>query len=133
MRLTRLDHCVLTVRDIEGTCRFYQKVLGMDVITFGDDRKAVMFGSQKINLHQAGREYEPKAASPTPGAADLCFIAAEPLIDVAAHLAYHHVPLVAGPVERTGALGPIQSLYIHDPDGNLIEIANYLHLGEGVR
>ena len=131
MNLSRLDHWVLTVRDLEVTCRFYETVLGMRRVSFEGDRVALAFGAQKINLHLAGAELPLHAASPTPGSADLCFVAAEPLADVAAQLAYHHVPLVAGPVRRSGALGPIESLYIRDPDGNLIEIANYLYLPPG--
>jgi catechol 2,3-dioxygenase-like lactoylglutathione lyase family enzyme len=99
-------------------------VLGMQVVTFGDNRKALAFGTQKINLHPAGREFEPKAAAPTPGSADLCFLTAEPLESVVAHLRSAGVPVSAGPVRRTGATGPIRSVYIRDPDGNLIEIAN---------
>lgn len=127
MRLSRLDHCVLTVHDVDATCRFYEAVLGMKVVNDGG-RRALLVGSQKINLHVAGDEYPPHAAQPTTGSADLCFITIDPLTAVAADLAYHNVPLVDGPVRRSGALGPIESLYIRDPDGNLIEIANYLHL-----
>jgi catechol 2,3-dioxygenase-like lactoylglutathione lyase family enzyme len=114
VRIVRLDHLVLTVADVDRTVEFYQRVLGMQPVTFGDGRRALAFGSSKINLHQAGREFEPKAARPTPGSADVC-----------AHLAALAVAIEEGPVTRTGATGPIESVYIRDPDGNLIEISNY--------
>jgi catechol 2,3-dioxygenase-like lactoylglutathione lyase family enzyme len=125
VRIDRLDHLVLTVADVDRTVKFYQRVLGMQPVTFGDGRCALAFGGSKINLHQAGREFEPKAARPTPGSADLCLISADPLSDVCAHLAAHAVPIEEGPVTRTGATGTIESVYIRDPDGNLIEISNY--------
>ncbi len=124
MRLDRLDHLVLTVRDIQATCDFYSRVLGMSVVTFGGNRKALQFGNQKINLHETGKEFEPKAAAPTPGSADLCFITSVPLDAVIAHLHAERVYIIEGPVRRTGALGPIDSVYVRDPDGNLIEVAN---------
>jgi len=116
---------VLTVRDIEATCVFYESVLGMNVITFGGSRKALCFGSQKINLHEAGQEFEPKAGQPTPGSADLCFLIDSPLADFAAHLKTQNVPLVEGPIQRRGAVGPIRSVYFRDPDANLIEVSVY--------
>lgn len=122
--ITSLDHLVLTVADIEASCAFYARVLGMSVETFGEGRKALKFGRQKINLHQVKREFEPKAARPTPGSADLCFIAETPLADVVAHLRAEAVEILEGPVARTGATGPIVSVYFRDPDGNLIEISN---------
>ena len=125
MIIDRIDHVVMTVRDIEATCDFYSRVLDMRVVTFGAGRKALAFGSQKINLHQAGREFEPKAAHPTPGSVDLCLITRKPLADVSARLAACGVSVVEGPVPRTGANGPIQSLYFRDPDGNLIEVSTY--------
>ena len=125
MRVTSLDHLVLTVRDIEATCVFYESVLGMNVITFGGGRKALCFGSQKINLHEAGQEFEPKAGQPTPGSADLCFLIDSPLADFAAHLKTQNVPLVEGPIQRRGAVGPIRSVYFRDPDANLIEVSVY--------
>lgn len=124
IRIDHLDHLVLTVASIEATCDFYVRALGMQVETFGDGRKALRFGGQKINLHQAGREFEPKALRPTPGSADLCFIAATPLAEVAAHLQDLGIAIEEGPVDRTGATGPIRSVYLRDPDRNLIEIAN---------
>lgn len=126
MRIDRLDHLVLTVADIRRTAEFYERVLGMQPVTFGDGRLALRFGKTKINLHQAGQEFEPKAARPTPGSADVCLIAAESLAEVCAHLAAQTVAIEEGPVTRTGATGMIRSVYIRDPDGNLIEISNYL-------
>jgi catechol 2,3-dioxygenase-like lactoylglutathione lyase family enzyme len=124
MQIDHLDHFVLTVRDLEWTCQFYRDVLGMEVVSSGAGRTALRFGTQKINLHQAGAEFEPKAASPTPGSADLCFLTLQPLAEVLAHIESCGIPLVAGPVPRTGATGPIESIYIRDPDGNLIEVAS---------
>ena len=125
MRIDRLDHLVLTVKSIESSCVFYSRVLGMEVVTFGAGRKALAFGAQKINLHQAGREFDPKADHPTPGSADICFISAIPLPDVIAHLKKCEIPILEGPVTRTGAMGPIQSVYFRDPDQNLIEVSTY--------
>ncbi|MBW4655300.1 MAG: VOC family protein [Kaiparowitsia implicata GSE-PSE-MK54-09C] len=105
---------------------FYSRVLGMEVVTFGEDRKALRFGSQKINLHQQGREFQPKAKHPLPGSADLCFMTQHPIEAVVHHLAQSGVPLLAGPVKRTGAVGAILSVYFRDPDGNLIEVSNQL-------
>ncbi|MGE4299196.1 MAG: VOC family protein [Desulfovibrionaceae bacterium] len=122
--LAGLDHLVLTVRDLGAAIAFYTNVLGMGMVTFGQGRVALIFGEQKINLHEAGREFEPKAAAPTPGSADLCFITHTPLPDVAGHLLACGVPVLEGPVHRTGATGALLSLYVRDPDGNLIEIAN---------
>jgi catechol 2,3-dioxygenase-like lactoylglutathione lyase family enzyme len=126
MRIDRLDHLVLTVADIETTVRFYRDVLGMQPETFGAGRTALRFGDSKINLHQRGREFEPKATQPAPGSADLCFIVDEPVSDVLQELAERRIPVEEGPVERTGARGPIVSCYLRDPDGNLIELSNYL-------
>lgn len=126
MQIERLDHLVLTVRDIDATCAFYTDVMGMSVVTFGAGRKALSFGRQKINLHEAGREFEPKAERPTPGSADLCFIAEGPLQAVVEHLEARAVPILEGPVRRTGALGPILSVYFRDPDLNLIEVSTYV-------
>ncbi len=120
-----IDHIVLTVKDINATCAFYAQVLGMRVTTFGGGRKALSFGAQKINLHQYGQEFEPKAKKPTPGSADLCFITAVPVSEVIQHLGVNGVELLEGPVQRTGAMGAITSVYFRDPDGNLIEVSNY--------
>ena len=126
MKIDYLDHLVLTVDDIDTTCEFYVTVLGMEVATFGDNRKALLFGSQKINLHKTGKEFEPKAHRPTSGSADLCFITSVPLINVIEHLRQHNIEIIEGPVKRTGAIGTIESVYIRDPDLNLVEISNYL-------
>lgn len=126
MRIDRLDHLVLTVADIGRTVEYYERVLGMQPVTFADGRLALSFGNAKINLHQAGREFEPKATRPTPGSADICLIAADPLAEVCAHLIAQSVDIEEGPVTRTGATGTIHSVYIRDPDGNLIEISNYV-------
>ncbi len=126
MKISHLDHLVLTVSNIESTCHFYQTVLGFEVITFKGDRKALKFGNQKINLHQQGNEFEPKALQPTPGSADLCFISDTPISEVVAHLNQLYIQIEEGPIERTGAMHPILSVYIRDPDQNLIEISNIL-------
>ena len=122
--IDHLDHLVLTTADEAACVRFYVDVLGMTLETFGAGRKALRFGNQKINLHVKGREFEPKAHLPTPGALDLCFIASTPLAAVIAHLQACGWPIVEGPVERTGAVRRIRSVYVRDPDLNLIEIAN---------
>ncbi|QNX60946.1 VOC family protein [Acinetobacter seifertii] len=128
MKISHLDHLVLTVASIENTCNFYQTVLGFEVITFKGDRKALQFGNQKINLHQQGKEFEPKALQPTPGSADLCFISDTPISEVVAHLNQLNIQIEEGPIERTGAMHPILSVYIRDPDQNLIEISNNIKL-----
>jgi catechol 2,3-dioxygenase-like lactoylglutathione lyase family enzyme len=122
MKVDRLDHLVLTVKDLDATCRFYAAVLGMDIVTFGDNRKALACGPQRINLHQAGKEFEPKAHQPTPGSADLCFLVSTSLQDVMAHLHHCGVEIILGPVRRTGAAGELESVYFRDPDLNLIEV-----------
>jgi len=125
MRIERLDHLVLTVADVEATVDFYGRVLGMTPVTFGAGRRALTFGEQKINLHQAGAEFEPKAHRATPGSADLCFVISTDLDDVERHLREVGVDIEEGPVDRTGALGPIRSIYFRDPDLNLIEVSVY--------
>lgn len=127
IKIDHLDHLVLTVKDVDASCAFYSKVLGMQAVTFGTGRKALAFGAQKINLHQFGNEIEPKAANPMPGSADLCFITAVPLDEVIAHLRASGVEIIQGPVQRTGAQGPIISVYFRDPDMNLIEASNHNH------
>ena len=124
--IDRLDHLVLTVADIDRTIAFYRDALGMSVEIFGGGRTALKFGAQKINLHEAGGEFEPKALKPTPGSGDLCFIASTPLADVVSHLARFGIAVEEGPVARTGATGKMTSVYVRDPDRNLIEISNYL-------
>jgi catechol 2,3-dioxygenase-like lactoylglutathione lyase family enzyme len=125
MEVERLDHLVLTVRDIEATCAFYVNVMGMEEITHGEGRKALVFGKTKINLHPYGHEYEPKAKQPTPGSADLCFITRAAMGEVIAHIQSVGLKIEEGPVKRTGALGEMTSVYVRDPDGNLIEVSNY--------
>ncbi|OSM02096.1 VOC family protein [Magnetofaba australis] len=124
MQIERLDHLVLTVADIDVTVAFYVSVLGMQAITFGAGRRALTFGQQKINLHQHNAEFEPKALTPTPGSADLCFLTTTPLEEVIAHLMDLNIAIEEGPIGRTGACGPLLSVYLRDPDGNLIEISN---------
>jgi catechol 2,3-dioxygenase-like lactoylglutathione lyase family enzyme len=124
MQVAQLDHLVLTVRDVDACIAFYETVLGMRAVTFGAGRQALAFGKQKINLHRAGREFEPKAGCPTPGSADLCFLTELALEEVVARALAHGVRLIEGPVPRTGAVGPLRSVYFRDPDGNLIEVAN---------
>jgi len=125
MNITHLDHLVLTVVNIEITLHFYQRVLGMEKQTFASNRVALKFGNQKINLHQAGNEPEPKATMPLPGSADLCFVAQSPLPDAMQHVRDCGVDILEGPVARTGAMGPMASFYFRDPDLNLIELCHY--------
>lgn len=125
MKIDRIDHLVLTVRSITASCDFYTRVLGMDVVTFGNGRKALAFGQHKINLHEHGHEFTPSAIRPTPGSADLCLITQAAPEDVLARLGACNVPVLAGPAPRTGALGPITSVYFRDPDDNLIEVSSY--------
>jgi len=120
-----MDHLVLTVASIERTVAFYTDVLGMRAETFEDGRFALHFGSQKFNLHEAGHEFEPKAARPAPGTVDICLVSSTPLDEVIAALGAHGVPIIKGPGPQTGARGEIRSVYLRDPDDNLIELANY--------
>lgn len=121
--IDHLDHLVLTTAHEDACIRFYTDVLGMALESFGAGRKAFRFGNQKINLHVKGHEFEPKAQLPTPGSLDLCFIASVPLEAVVARLKAHEVPVLEGPVMRTGATSRIRSVYVRDPDQNLIEIS----------
>lgn len=123
--IRHLDHIVLTVANIKVTCKFYSLILGMKLVKFDGNRVALMFGEQKINLHPAGGGYDPKARMPTPGSGDLCFISETPIKDVIFHLNFHKIEIIKGPIEKTGALGSIISVYFYDPDGNLIEVSNY--------
>ncbi len=125
MRIDRLDHLVLTVADVETTVDFYTRVLGLRAETFDGGRRALVFGQQKINLHQAGREFSPRAAHATAGSGDFCLITETPLAEVQAELAAAGVEVEVGPVTKQGALGPMQSVYVRDPDQNLVEIAVY--------
>jgi len=121
-----VDHFVLTVQSIEQTCTFYKMVLGMEVETFSEGRKALKFGNQKINLHEVGKEFLPRAENPKAGSGDFCLITDTPLKDVIGHLETCDVQIEEGPVNRTGAKGPIISIYFRDPDMNLVEVSNYL-------
>ncbi len=126
MKITAIDHIVLTVKNIAETVKFYESVLGMETELFGDGRTALKFGAQKINLHQYGQEFEPKANSPLPGSEDLCFLT-ETALDIAMeHVQQCGITVIEGPVQRTGAAAPLISFYFRDPDGNLIEVANIL-------
>ena len=125
MQIDRLDHLVLTVKNIDTTVNFYTSVMGMKKMIFGQGRVALSFGQQKINLHQLGSEFEPKADNVTAGSADLCFIINQPVDQAMAHLSACNVHIIDGPVKRSGAMGEIVSAYFRDPDGNLIEVSNY--------
>jgi catechol 2,3-dioxygenase-like lactoylglutathione lyase family enzyme len=125
MKIERLDHLVLTVTNIDATVAFYAEVLGMQPVSFGAGRRALAFGQQKINLHPADAPLKPYAARPTPGSADLCLITSTPVPEVIADLRSLGITIEEGPVPRTGALGPITSVYFRDPDGNLIEVSHY--------
>ncbi|MBT9567491.1 MAG: VOC family protein [Thiobacillus sp.] len=126
MQIDSIDHLVLTVRSLPDSIAFYTRVLGMQAACFGDDRQAVLFGRSKLNLHQAGNEFEPKARHPVPGSVDLCLISHTPMAEILAHLTAQHVAVETGPVERTGAQGALLSVYVRDPDHNLIELSNPL-------
>jgi enamine deaminase RidA (YjgF/YER057c/UK114 family)/catechol 2,3-dioxygenase-like lactoylglutathione lyase family enzyme len=124
--IDRLDHLVLTCADLDATAAWYAKVLGMTRVEFGEPRRvALRYGQQKINLHQAGREFSPRARIALPGSADLCFITRATPEAVVAHLAACGVAVEVGPAEKDGALGPITSVYVRDPDGNLVEVSSY--------
>lgn len=123
IKIEKIDHLVLTVASIEATCDFYCQVLGMERQEFGEGRVALKFGQQKINLHEAGKEFEPKARYPKPGSADLCLISSSSMKEIIAHLAACNIEIETGPVSRTGATGPLTSVYCRDRDGNLFEIS----------
>jgi len=125
MEIDRFDHIVLTVKDIDQTTRFYTEVLGMEQVTFGDNRKALTFGNQKINLHEQNNEFEPKAKFPTCGSADICFISKTDIESVKLEIEQKGINILEGIVQRTGAIGKLRSIYLRDPDGNLIEISSY--------
>ncbi len=124
IRISSLDHVVLTVADVAITCAFYERVLGMAVVVFGEGRTALTFGRQKINLHQAGAEFAPRAMAATPGSGDLCLISPTPVAQIMEHLAACGVTVIEGPVPKTGAAGPLISVYFRDTDNNLIEVSN---------
>ena len=125
MRITGIDHIVFTVRDMERTCDFYRRLLGMEVALFEGGRRALTFGNQKINLHQAGAEITPNARSAAPGTADICFVTDTPIDEVMATLAEFLVDIEIGPIPQSGARGAMTSVYFRDPDENLVEIARY--------
>jgi catechol 2,3-dioxygenase-like lactoylglutathione lyase family enzyme len=127
MKIKGIDHLVITVQDIDETIAFYNRVLGMAAVTFAKGRKALVFGTQKINLHKAGEEIMPHGKNPVPGSTDLCFITETPMPQVISHLASCNVKILAGPLQRPGAVSSLLSAYIRDPDGNLIEIANKIN------
>jgi catechol 2,3-dioxygenase-like lactoylglutathione lyase family enzyme len=128
VKVDRIDHLVLTVKDINETIRFYSSAMGMEKVEFGEGRIALSFGQQKINLHQLGKEFEPKAKHVKSGSADLCFIIETPIEQAINELESKGIKVIEGPVQRTGALGKINSAYFRDPDGNLIEISNYANV-----
>jgi len=125
MKVKNIDHIVLTVNSIDESIKFYTEVLGMELITSGQERKSLHFGNQKINIHQKGNEFEPKANLPTCGAIDLCLIIDDDIEDCLLELKQKNIPVIESVVTRTGANGNIKSIYINDPDGNLIELSNY--------
>ncbi len=125
MKIDRIDHIVLTVRDIENSIKFYTEILGMALKEFKPGRFSLHFGNQKINLHESGNEFDPKADKPTPGSADLCFIANEDINIIVKELKKKRVNIIEGPVKRTGAIGKITSIYFRDPDNNLVEVSEY--------
>jgi catechol 2,3-dioxygenase-like lactoylglutathione lyase family enzyme len=123
--IDHIDHIVLTTRDLQGCIRFYTEVLGMKLEKFAGGRLALKFGSQKINLHEWGKEFEPRAHVAAPGTLDLCFIASVPLDQVEKKLKEKKIEILEGPVKKTGAMGSMQSVYVRDPDLNLVEISVY--------
>jgi catechol 2,3-dioxygenase-like lactoylglutathione lyase family enzyme len=125
MNVERIDHLVLTVRDIDETCNFYKDILGMEVEEFSARKKALKFGNQKLDLRQKGRGFEPQAHLPTPGAIDICFIVTDAIEQVKTELENKKIQ-IEGIVERRGAAGKVTSIYFRDPDQNLIEVCNYL-------
>lgn len=125
MEVNRIDHLVQTVKDIEATVHFYETVMGMQRLSFGEERLALTFGNQKINLHELGNEFEPKAKNVKAGSTDLCFIIKTPVEEAIQQVQSKGVDIIEGPVKRTGAIGKIISAYFRDPDGNLIEVSNY--------
>jgi catechol 2,3-dioxygenase-like lactoylglutathione lyase family enzyme len=125
--IANIDHLVLTVKSIENTVSFYTEILGMEKETFGEGRVALKFGSQKINLHECDKEFEPKANCPTPGSADICFITNMPIEDALEEVKAKDITIIEGIVSRTGAVGPIESFYFRDPDENLIEVSSYVY------
>lgn len=126
MLISNIDHLVITVKSIKDTCWFYETILGLEIISFGDNRKAIKVNDQKINIHVAGNELNPAARYPTPGSADLCFISPDQISEVIAYVTTYGIKVERGPVKRDGVFGEMDSIYIRDPDGNLIEISHYV-------
>lgn len=126
MKIDRIDHVVLTVADIGRTCEFYSRVLGMQAVIFGENRRALKFGKQKFNLHEKGKESRLRAKTAVPGAVDICLITESPIEEVVSHLRSAGVGIEEGPVEKEGATGPMMSVYFRDLDGNLIEVSRYM-------
>jgi catechol 2,3-dioxygenase-like lactoylglutathione lyase family enzyme len=122
--ISSIDHFVLTCADVDATIEFYSRTLGMTAETFAGGRRALCFGSQKINLHQKGAEFTPRARLATAGSGDFCLLSEVPIAEVAAYLAAEGVEIIEGPVAKTGAAGPLLSIYFRDPDGNLVEVSN---------
>ncbi len=131
MKIERIDHFVLTVASIDATIDFYQRVLGMEPMTFAGGRRGLGFGQQKINLHAADNPFIPGAKVPLPGTGDFCLITQTPIPEVIAHLRAQNVEIVAGPVPKSGAMGPIESIYFRDPDMNLVEVSCYIDAAKG--
>jgi catechol 2,3-dioxygenase-like lactoylglutathione lyase family enzyme len=125
MGIIRIDHMVMTVRDIDATVAFYEGILGFTHHVTTEGRHALSFGEQKLNLHRAGQEFEPKATAPTPGSVDVCLITTDQIEKVTEHLIASGVEIIEGPVPRAGAIGTMTSIYFRDPDGNLVEVARY--------
>jgi len=126
MQIEHIDHLVLTVKDPDVTIKFYTEIMGMRSVTFQENRKALIFGNQKINLHQLGNEIEPKAQHPTAGSADLCFISSTSVLEIERELKKKKIAIIESNVLRSGAMGKIRSVYFRDPDMNLIEVSNYI-------
>ena len=126
MKIDRIDHIVLTVVSVDVTIEFYSRVLGMEPITFAGGRRGLAFGVQKINLHSAENPYSEKAQEPTPGSGDFCMITKTPMADVIDHFNAENIEIEVGPIPKSGATGSLISIYFRDPDGNLLELSNYL-------
>ncbi len=124
MKVHSIDHIVMTVKSIEKSCKFYQECLGLEIITFQNDRKALKCGNQKINLHEIGHEFDPKAKNASKGTVDICLIVENPIAEIVKDFEKKGVEIIEGPIKRTGATHKLLSIYVFDPDGNLIELSN---------